>query len=76
MKSSPALPGSNSVAMPPSFPNRLGPADFEVGIIAGDGALAPVPGIFDGPNDGLVAVESTRLDGMADHIVLPATHRS
>jgi len=57
-----------------SLPNLLGAADFEVGVIAGSRSAVPIPFIFHGPNDGLVAVDSTLLDGMTDHIVLPVTH--
>ena len=48
----------------------------ELGSIAGRLALGVgwlIPGL-PRPNDGTVAVAETRLDGMADHIAVPASH--
>ncbi|MFM7442577.1 MAG: esterase/lipase family protein [Tabrizicola sp.] len=58
-----------------SWPNSLPPADYPLGIIAGTRSINPVwNAMLPGANDGKVTVESTRLDGMADHLVMPVTH--
>jgi hypothetical protein len=60
-----------------SLPRRLGAADFDVGIIAGNKSYNPINSlILDGADDGTVTVASTRLPGMADFIVLGYSHRS
>lgn len=58
-----------------SVPNALGPANYPVGVIAGDRSLDPWFGWrFNGPHDGKVSVASARLDGMAAFAVVPASH--
>ena len=60
---------------PDSWPNRLPPADYPLGVIAGTRSLNPVWNtMLPGPNDGKVTVESTKLQGMTEHLVLPVTH--
>ncbi len=52
------------------------PAGLEVGMIAGckPRGLGGVVARFDCEHDGTVALPETRIDGLADHIVLPASH--
>lgn len=58
-----------------SVPRKLGPADFEVGIIAGDKSVNPILATaFDEPNDGKVAVEDTKLEGMKDFLLVHHSH--
>ena len=48
----------------------------DLGVVAGDSPLGfgQALGRFTGPSDGTVAVAETRLEGLADHIVLPLSH--
>ena len=67
--------GAQLGAGPRSVPNALGPVNFDLGVIAGDRGANPISGaLLAKPNDGAVTVESTRIAGMRDHIVLPTTH--
>ncbi|MEM9582824.1 MAG: alpha/beta fold hydrolase [Pseudomonadota bacterium] len=60
---------------PDSVPRRLGPVDFPLGVLAGKKTLNLLySAIIPGPDDGKVSVESTKVDGMADHMVYPVTH--
>ena len=61
--------GSNSV------PNRLGPVDFDLGVIAGTETFNPILSQFlPNPDDGKVSVESTKVEGMCGFVAMPATH--
>jgi hypothetical protein len=59
-----------------SVPIGLGPVSgFDVGVITGNRSWNPLLSwIIPGPDDGRVAVERAKLDGMRDFLVVSRTH--
>lgn len=58
-----------------SLPKRLGKANFDLGIIAGTRSVNLILStMIPGTDDGKVAVENTRLEGMNDHLEMQVTH--
>ena len=58
-----------------SVPLQLGPAEFELGVIAGNRTIDPiVSAVLDDPDDGRVSVEDTKLEGMNDFIIVEHSH--
>lgn len=58
-----------------SVPNQLGPYRGALGVIAGSRSVSPVfSALIPGRDDGKVAVEATKIDGMIAHLTVPSTH--
>ncbi len=59
---------------PNSFPNSLPIPNYDFGVIAGTQSYPVFSGMFSKTNDGLVSVESTKLEGMRDFIEVDIKH--
>ncbi len=67
--------GPASAQLNTKYKHIDGDITYPLGIIAGNMSINPLaPWILDGEHDGIVPVERTKIKGMTDHIVIPATH--
>ncbi|NNF49728.1 MAG: alpha/beta hydrolase [Woeseiaceae bacterium] len=58
-----------------SVPLNLGPATFELGVIAASRTIDPITSaVLENPDDGRVSVEDTKLEGMVDFVVVKHSH--
>ena len=58
-----------------SIPLKLGPADYTLGIITGNKSINLfLSTLIPGKDDGKVAIERAKLEGMQDFLVLPHSH--
>ena len=60
---------------PMSVPCQLGRVDFDLGVITGNRVIEPwFASMIPGASDGKVSVESARVEGMQDFLVVPYSH--
>lgn len=60
-----------------SIPARLGPVNFELGVIAGTRTQNPfMSAMLPNPDDGKVSVASTKVQGMRDFLLVPHNHHT
>jgi triacylglycerol esterase/lipase EstA (alpha/beta hydrolase family) len=67
--------GQQLITKQDAFKSIFGAVDYELGVIAGNRTIDPLGSYIIGkPSDGKVSIESTKLEGMKAHLVLPANH--
>ena len=67
--------GQQLVTEDAGIDDLMGPVDYEMGVVAGDFSIDPISSsLIPGEDDGKVSVESTKVSGMRDHIVVKASH--
>jgi hypothetical protein len=58
-----------------SMPNKLGVADFDLGIITGNKSINLILSmLIPGDDDGKVSIKRAKLEGMKDFLVMPHSH--
>lgn len=58
-----------------SVVKKLGPVNYEVGVITGNKSVNLIlSSIIPGDDDGKVSLESAKVEGMSDYLVLPHSH--
>ena len=68
--------GSQLGTDPESLPSKLGPVDFELGVIAGTKTINIfTSSMLPNPDDGKVSVASTQVLGMDDFLLVDDSHR-
>ncbi len=61
-------------APPDEIARRLGPVDFELGVIAGDVRRSVLSGWLEGPSDGRLLIPETQTEGMTDFVAVRRGH--
>ena len=69
-------PAGQQLGTSEQLPRELfGEVDYELGVIAGNSTIDPISSaLIPGDDDGKVSIQSTKLQGMKDHVVVSASH--